>query len=203
MLNVIKSSVLSCLMPESLLVSKPGRSPARVLAYSHYSEPIRASTEQIHGRSRNWGDISLGSQRIVVYSVIEQGLRAGLSIEDISLALAIARVESGFNPDAASGTTSASGLAQFIDRTGQAYGLSNENRFSIAANARALIAHLVDLKKYTARHFSKLVGYDYFAQIYALYHDGPSLAYGGLKLARSLVIPWMDRFLAYFRSLVH
>lgn len=65
--------------------------------------------------------------------------------------MAIARVESGFNPDAAAGTTSASGLGQFVDRTGEFYGLNDNNRFNVSANATALIQHFLENKALAER----------------------------------------------------
>jgi putative chitinase len=53
--------------------------------------------------------------------------------------LAIAHTESGFNPDAAAGTTSASGLGQFVDKTGEAYSLNDNNRWDVNAQADSLV----------------------------------------------------------------
>lgn len=50
---------------------------------------------------------------------------------------AMAAQESGFNPDARAGTSSAKGLYQFIDATGAQYGLDESNVFDPVANADA------------------------------------------------------------------
>ncbi|MGH8043492.1 MAG: peptidoglycan-binding protein, partial [Stenotrophomonas sp.] len=102
--------------------------------------------------------------------------------------LAIARVESGFNPDAAAGTTSASGLGQFIDRTGKHYGLNNANRFDVDAQSDALVAHFVDNRN-LARDRGQ--GEDY---IYKYHHDGPTKDYGGLGLSHRKVAPHLDEY---------
>lgn len=52
-----------------------------------------------------------------------------------AIALGIAQIESGLNPNAKAGTSSAGGLFQFIDGTAAQYGLSN--KFDASANADA------------------------------------------------------------------
>lgn len=52
-----------------------------------------------------------------------------------AIALGIAQIESGMNPNAKAGTSSAGGLFQFVDGTAQQYGLTN--KFDAAANADA------------------------------------------------------------------
>ena len=106
--------------------------------------------------------------------------------------LAIARHESGFNPDAAAGSTSASGIGQFVDSTGEKYGLTLENVFEIKENTLALIS--IFTKEYARSADKKgLTGIDREIRIYALHHDGPSLKYGGEELSRLHIIPWVDK----------
>ena len=108
---------------------------------------------------------------------------------DIALTLAIARVESGFNPDAAAGTTSAHGLGQFVDQTGEGYGLTDENRWDVNEQARALVAHTQDNIERAEKNGR---GREY---VYAYHHDGPSLKYGGLAIGRANVTPRVASFL--------
>ena len=49
-----------------------------------------------------------------IHALIRAAEAKNLSIHDTAYILAIARIESGFNHDAAAGTTSASGLGQFM-----------------------------------------------------------------------------------------
>ncbi|MFL9583449.1 peptidoglycan-binding protein [Stenotrophomonas sp. AB1(2024)] len=171
------------------MVQPPGAAyrSNQIESWSHYREPIDES-RALHGQSRRWGDASPEVQSRVIDSLIESSREAGLTPRETAHVLAIARVESGFNPDAAAGTTSASGLGQFIDRTGKHYGLNNANRFDVDAQSDALVAHFVDNRN-LARDRGQ--GEDY---IYKYHHDGPTKDYGGLGLAQRKVAPHLDEY---------
>lgn len=171
------------------MVQPPGAAyrSNQIESWSHYREPIDES-RALHGQSRRWGDASPEVQSRVIDSLIESSREAGLTPRETAYVLAIARVESGFNPDAAAGTTSASGLGQFIDRTGKHYGLNNANRFDVDAQSDALVAHFVDNRN-LARDRGQ--GEDY---IYKYHHDGPTKDYGGLGLSQGKVAPHLDEY---------
>jgi len=171
------------------MVQPPGAAyrSSQIESWSHYREPIDES-RPLHGQSRRWGDASPEVQSRVIDSLIESSREAGLTPRETAYVLAIARVESGFNPDAAAGTTSASGLGQFIDRTGKHYGLNNANRFDVDAQSDALVAHFVDNRN-LARDRGQ--GEDY---IYKYHHDGPTKDYGGLGLSQRKVAPHLDEY---------
>ena len=171
------------------MVQPPGAAyrSSQIEPWSHYREPIDES-RPLHGLSRRWGDASPEVQSRVIDSLIESSRDAGLTPRETAHVLAIARVESGFNPDAAAGTTSASGLGQFIDRTGRHYGLNNANRFDVDAQSDALVAHFVDNRN-LARDRGQ--GEDY---IYKYHHDGPTRDYGGLGLSQRKVAPHLDEY---------
>lgn len=160
----------------------------RVQPWSHYREPIDNGEGRLHGESRRWGDATPETQSRVIDRLIESSREAGLTPRETAQVLAIARIESGFNPDAAAGTTSASGLGQFIDRTGRSYGLNNGNRFDAEAQSDALVQHYIDNRD-LAR--SRGQGEEY---IYKYHHDGPSRDYGGLGLSNREVMPHMDQY---------
>lgn len=159
-----------------------------IKAWSHYREPIDQSDDRLHGQSRRWGDATPEVQSRVIDALIDSSRDAGLSARETAYVLAIARVESGFNPDAAAGTTSASGLGQFIDRTGSAYGLNNRNRFDVDAQSDALVAHFIENRDLAQKRGQ---GEDY---IYKYHHDGPSKDYGGLGLSRREIAPHLDSY---------
>jgi hypothetical protein len=70
------------------------------------------------------------------------------------------RHESGFNPDAAAGTTSASGLGQFVDDTTAAYGINtNTQRFDAADGSDAMVRHYLENKRLATNHGSDLPGF--------------------------------------------
>ncbi len=172
------------------MVQPPGAAyrSSQIEPWSHYREPIDRTDGRLHGESRRWGDASAEVQSRVIDSIIDSSREAGLTPRETAHVLAIARVESGFNPDAAAGTTSASGLGQFIDKTGKHYGLNNGNRFDVDAQSDALVAHFIDNRN-LAR--SRGQGEEY---IYKYHHDGPTRDYGGLGLSERKVAPHLNAY---------
>lgn len=86
----------------------------QIKPWSHYYEKLKK--EGLRGNSRVWGDASEEVQRTVIDMTVYMFRNFGFSDDEIAFTLCLIRNESGFNPDAAS-NHSASGLAQFIDRT--------------------------------------------------------------------------------------
>jgi hypothetical protein len=174
----------------------------QIVPHSHYNDPINQNLGRPAGNSRKWGDASADLQAQVIDILIDESRKAGLNDHQTAYVLAIARAESGFNPDAAAGTTSASGLGQFINGTGRAYGLGNDNRWDIRAQAEALIQHYQDNARLAQQREQ---GEEY---IYKYHHDGPSKDFDGLSLANKIIIPYLnqlvgrnsDSVLRYFQS---
>jgi hypothetical protein len=165
----------------------------QIISSSHYKTEIDRSNGRLCGNSRRHGDASIQVQREVIGEIVDAAKESGLTKQDLAMVLAMARVESGFNPDAAAGTTTAAGLGQFIDRTGRSYGItSDRERFDVKVGARALIKHFLENKKLAEKAYS---GRDMYVMIYALHHDGPSLAYGGVDISKSEVMPKYDLYL--------
>lgn len=160
---------------------------SEIKAYSYYNDTIKGTGPR--GSSRVHGDAPKAVQKTAIETIIAEGKKAGMNNDDIALTLAIARLESGFNPDAAAGTTSAHGLGQFVDKTGTAYGLTDENRWDINEQARALVAHTQDNIERAEKNGK---GREY---VYAYHHDGPSLKYGGLAIGKANVTPRVASFL--------
>lgn len=154
-------------------------------------EPIeinRLDNEDLRGRSRRWGDADISVQSRAADEIIQQG--SNWPEGDLALALAIIKIESGFNPDAAVGSSSAAGIGQFIDKTGEAYGLTDENRFDLKIGVRAFLKHLAENLK---RARDTVTGTsNIYARSYALHHDGPNLSFGGEKIARDRVLPELN-----------
>ena len=160
---------------------------SEIKAYSYYNDTIKGTGPR--GSSRVHGDAPKDVQKTAIETIIAEGKKAGMNNDDIALTLAIARVESGFNPDAAAGTTSAHGLGQFVDQTGEGYGLTDENRWDVNEQARALVAHTQDNIERAEKNGR---GREY---VYAYHHDGPSLKYGGLAIGKANVTPRVASFL--------
>lgn len=169
----------------NMYVTQPGRPYGTVVRRSHYNDPIDLTPGRAAGNSRIWGDAPWEVQQQVIDSLVVKSSQYGLDAHDTAYILAIARIESGFNPDAAAGTTTASGLGQFIDRTGAAYGLDNSNRFDLDSNADALVRHYIENKNLAAQ---RGLGEEY---VYKFHHDGPTRDYGGLQLSIDRVMPWV------------
>jgi len=151
--------------------------------WSHYDNAIDRSPGRAAGNSRIWGDAPAATQAAAIEALVRASQAAHLDNHQTALVLAIARTESGFNPDAAAGTTSASGLGQFVDRTAAAYGLGNANRWNVDAQAAALVHHFLDNQRLAQ---SRHQGDEY---IYKYHHDGPSADYGGLAISTREVMP--------------
>lgn len=163
-----------------------GAEYSTVAEHSYYDAPI--VEDGLRGNSRVYGDAPQDVQEAAMQAIINAGMEAGMTNDQIARTLAIARVESGFNPDAAAGTTSAHGLGQMINATAEHYGLTDDNRWDINAQARALVAHTLDNYRLAERRGK---GEDY---VYAFHHDGPSLRHGGIDISREKVEPLVDLY---------
>jgi len=159
-------------------------------------EPVKQSyfnTEIIEGglrgNSRKSGDASIEVQQKVVNKIIEVGGQMGMTDYEIAYTLAIARAESGFNPDAASTDSSAAGVGQFINDTGSNYGITNKNRWDVDIQVQALVDHTLDNFE-TAK--KKGYGNEY---VYALHHDGIGLGGEGLSLSKENIMPFVPKYL--------
>ncbi|MFN4100283.1 MAG: transglycosylase SLT domain-containing protein [Pararhodobacter sp.] len=114
----------------------------------------------------------------------QQARNPGMTLDQEAMVLAIAYVESGFNPDAAAGITGAKGLGQFIRKTGASCGLTDSSRWDTQEQARATVQHTLD--NYKAARDAGL-GDEY---VYARHHDGSfTNACAGVDLARASVVP--------------
>lgn len=170
--------------PYVTLYAQKGPAYKTIVKHSHYNAPI-VENGQLRGKSRIWGDASHKTQRASIEAIRAAAKHVGMTREQEAMVLAIAYVESGFNPDAAAGTTSAQGLGQFIRKTGASYGLTDANRWDIREQARALVEHTLD--NYAAARKAGLGG----EYVYARHHDGSfTNKYGGVDIARNHVLPF-------------
>jgi Ca2+-binding RTX toxin-like protein len=167
-----------------------------VAGNSHYDDSIDTTPGRPAGNSRVYGDADPEVQLSSIDAIITAGRNANLSDHDIAYILTIALVESGFNPDAAAGTTSASGLGQFVDGTGLSYGIDDTNRWDVDAQAEALVNEYINLKAQVAGNSQ---GEEY---IYAYHHDGPNASnpVTGLGLSTNRVMPRIADFEHYLEN---
>lgn len=118
-------------------------------------------------------------QKESIRAILYHARKAGLSIEDQVVLLATADIESGFNPLARAPTTSACGLFQFIQRTGEMFSLSQEECMDPWLNARSGVEHYMQNFEQRVRpNVDKLEGieraFKSFELSYFLHHDGPN-----------------------------
>ena len=114
-----------------------------------------------------------------VRAILFEARKAQLPIEDQAVLLAIANIESGFNPAAQAGITTACGLFQFVQRTGEMFNLSAKDCMDPWLNARAGIRHY--LSNYEKRVKARVDGLEGVERVfrtfelsYYLHHDGPA-----------------------------
>jgi hypothetical protein len=180
----------NCINYDAILVCHPAPAykDSQIVTWSRYRVPIDTSPGRIAGNSRRGGDASKKTQIEVINLLVQKGRRYHLGREDIAMVLAMTRHESGFNPDAAAGTTSASGLGQFVDQTAGSYGITTDNqRFDAEQGADAMVRHYLENRRIATA--GGATGRNIFVMAYAYHHDGPSLAYGGKELSETKVMP--------------
>ncbi len=146
------------------------------------SPAIEKQPNEIAGESRVWGDISTDDQALVVDLIIEICTRYKLAYREIAYVLLMVRVESGFNPDAAAGTTSAAGLAQYTKATviearkphlskhflDFELDLTGKNVFDAQRGAYGALLSYFICKQRAAKYFPD----DIEANIYLFHHEG-------------------------------
>ena len=174
------------------LYGKKGVQSGTPSSQSYFNTPIIDG--ELRGNSRKAGDISVENQHKIISKIVETGSAMDMDDYEIAYALATARYESGFNPDAAAKSTSARGLGQFINKTGQAYGLNTSNQWDVDMQVQALLEHTQDNFKMAK---NKNLGNEY---VYAIHHDGPSLDKGGLAKSRKHVMPYVSKYLKIIQS---
>ena len=169
-------------------VTRPGGTPSNIASWSHFNDAVP------QGQSRLWGGAPADTQKQAIDAIIGSAQKQGLTTHETAHALAIANVESGFNPQAAAGTSSATGLGQFIDKTGNAYGLNDSNRWDTQAQADALVQHFRDNRDLANK---RGVGEEY---IYKFHHDGPVENHGGLEISQQKVMPLLNKYEAALKG---
>ncbi|UPG93838.1 XVIPCD domain-containing protein [Luteibacter aegosomatissinici] len=156
--------------------------------YSHYYDPIDESPGRLAGNSHIHGDASPEVQAGAMDALVAAAQRAGLDNHQTAYVLAMSRFESGFNPDAAAGPTSAYGVGQFVKNTGRAYGIPDEQRGDMTRQAEALVAYYKDNASRASRRGESE------EYIYAYHHDGARASPEALALSREHVMPFIPAF---------
>lgn len=171
------------------LYGKKGSDPNELVPQSYYNDPLN-----VEGFTRNAGGAPKVDQEKAMKMIIHVGNTLQATQEEVAMALAIARHESGFNIYAAARSSSAYGLGQFIDSTGKEYGLRQDNRDSLEDQASALI-EFTQYNFKLAEDRGKSLEY-----VYKYHHDGPTNNSGGLAIGKENVMPYYTKYLAMIRG---
>jgi hypothetical protein len=163
-----------------------------IVSYSNFSVPINKNPKQLSGYGRGAGQASYETQREVMQAIIKHSQHH--SLEDRALLLSIAKLESGFNPDAAAISSSASGVFQLIKTTASNLGVSQAEVFDADKNIQAGIKLFEENAFLVQQKYSFLRGNERAVMIYALHHDGPALNSGGAAIARERILPELPKF---------
>lgn len=137
---------------------------------THVDEPID-SRKELSGNSRKAGDAPPEIQQKVIDLIIEEARNRRFNNRDIAYYIAIAKRESGFNPDAANSNSTASGIAQVVDNTGKTYHIDDSNRFNARASIQAGLDYFAKIKSTVIADFGSADG-PYEPLIYYCYHYG-------------------------------
>jgi len=153
--------------------------------------------------SRSAGATTKAMKQKVIDLIINTGYQAGMTDVEVATTLAIAAHESGFNPEASARESSASGVGQFVNKTGADYGLTDSNRWDLDMQVQALVDHTKDNFIIVK---NRGLSQDY---VYALHHDGQTVvskqgysktSAPGLKTSRKKVAPLINKYLTFVRS---
>ncbi|MET3117226.1 uncharacterized protein (TIGR02594 family) [Undibacterium sp. GrIS 1.8] len=137
---------------------------------THVNESIDQKKD-LKGNSRRGGDAPPEIQQKIVDIIIEEARKLQFNNRDIAYYIAIAKRESGFNPDAANSGSSASGVAQMQDDTGTTFGLNKTNRFDARASIKAGLQYFEKIKRKIISKYGSASD-DYETLIYFCYHYG-------------------------------
>src|SRR5471030_207987 len=145
--------------------------------------PTIDNTRKLRGNSRIIGDVDKDVQDRIIDMLITISARYKLSYKEIAYILLTTKIESGFNPDAAAGTTTAAGLPQgemgFIkdaltlsnDILGFTLDLRYKEIFDAEKGCYGVVYSFLLNKAKVSKHYTPNQ-VDYWRWLYILHHDG-------------------------------
>lgn len=194
-----------------ILRTSKGKAYSSAADHSLLFTPLDTS-RKIRGNSRVHGDVSEENRKLIIDKIISVGARYHLNYKDIAYALLMCKVESGFNPDAAAGTSSAGGLAQNLQTTVDLVKTNSKNFLGFEINIKGAKVFDTDIGVYCVildYMFNKSLadkwGFNpndskYWQLIYMLHHDGPGYYQDERGKQRALKFHWSkDAIDAYNR----
>lgn len=193
-------------MPKIMAGIGPKYRDSVLVDWSYYKEPITQTPDMLRGHGRRHGEALPQVQKEVVRRMIEAGVEKGYTNRQIAKVLATARHESGFNPDAAAGTTSAHGLGQFVGDTAGDNGITFEKRWEADDQVEGLFTfadkNWKSIEKEADRKQipdSEIAAYR-DVMFYKIHHDGNLYEQGkwakqkGKGISRESIVPRLDEF---------
>jgi hypothetical protein len=160
-----------------------------------------------------WGGAPLEHQTSAMRAVVDALSVARPPIGLAAAILAIARVESGWNPYSRNPTSTACGLFQFVKATWATYDDSQQRCFDPRANATAGVKHLTALYKERVAPRIELITPVtseaerlrwMYRMLFALHYHGeaaPAASEGGSLMVRSAADPATSHFEGFFTIL--
>ena len=167
---------------------------------TRYHDPIDKTPGRIQGNSRRWGDATIETKTEVIREIIRSAKDLNYSLEETAFALLVARLESGFNPDAAALGSTAAGVGQLVERTGIGVGLSPEDAFDYQQNTKAMLLYIKDRMEFVKKRYPDISTEEQFKYTYAHYHDGNILQYGGLEISAKQIMPNFNRLISMLKA---
>lgn len=164
---------------------------------------------------KRWGRAAPEDQDLAVRAIADALAKARLPIDLSAMILAIARVESGFNPFSEHPVSTACGLFQFVEGTWQSYAPTRDTCLDPYVNAWAGVKHLSTLDTGRLRDARKLLQgvpdevqrTEYlYRLLYAYhYHGSRSLfaALGGSMTAQQAAdsgVPYLKRYYSILKK---
>ena len=164
---------------------------------------------------QRWGRAAPDDQDLAVRAIADALAKARVPIDLSAMILAIARVESGFNPFSQHPVSTACGLFQFVEATWQAYQPTRDTCFDPYVNAWAGVRHLSMLEQRRLREARALLSgvpdelqrTEYlYRLLYAYHFHGPRSVYaavGGSPTAQDAAdsgVPYLRRYYSILKK---
>lgn len=171
-------------------------------SFLHTKPNIEKPAGALAGNSRIHGDATPAVQDHVIDLLVEIGARFKLAYRDIAHLLLMCKIESGFNPDAAAGTTSAAGLGQYTKATVEEAAkpniskrrlafildLSGDYVFDAERGAYGVVLSYMIAKEKAIKYF----GNDYENKLYLFHHEGWYFQPNAENMAKARMLKVID-----------
>jgi hypothetical protein len=176
---------------------------------------VSATLPPVPDEWKRWGRAVPEDQDLAVRAIADALAKARLPIDLSAMVLAIARVESGFNPFSEHPVSTACGLFQFVEATWQTYAPTRDACFDPYLNAWAGVRHLSMLDSGRLRDARKLLQgvpdevqrTEYlYRLLYAYHYHGARSLYaslGGSQVAQHAAdsgVPYLRRYYAILKK---